>query len=186
MLEAACCQISAWAKDPATALLTVAVNVSARQFRQADFVEQVLAALDRASADPNKLKLEITESMLVDNLEETIEIMMRLKKHGVQFSMDDFGTGYSSLAYLKRLPLDQLKIDRAFIRDMLSNLASDAIVQAIVSLSQAMHLSLLAEGVETEQQRARLNDLGCHAYQGYLFSPPVPADRFPSLLEATR
>ncbi len=186
VLEAACGQIAAWAKKPATAQLTLAVNVSARQFRQADFVEQVLEALGRTEADPRKLKLEITESMLVDNLEETIEIMTRLKKRGVQFSLDDFGTGYSSLAYLKRLPLDQLKIDRAFVRDMLADAASSAIAQAIVSLSRAMHLSLLAEGVETEEQRASLDDLGCHAYQGYLFSPPVPVERFLSLLQAAR
>lgn len=185
-LEAACAQIAAWAEKPATAYLTMAVNVSPLQFRQANFEEQVLAALERVGADPNRLKLEITESMLVDNLEETIEIMTRLKEHGVQFSLDDFGTGYSSLAYLKRLPLDQLKIDRAFVRDMLADAASNAIARAIVSLSQAMHLSLLAEGVETEAQRASLDDLGCHAYQGFLFSPPVPAERFLSLLESAR
>ncbi|MGC2639153.1 MAG: EAL domain-containing protein [Acidobacteriaceae bacterium] len=186
VLEAACAQIAAWAGNPATARLTVAVNVSARQFHQADFVKQVLTAVERARSDPKRLKLEITESMLVDNLDETIGIMMQLKEHGVQFSLDDFGTGYSSLAYLKRLPLDQLKIDRAFVRDMLADATSNAIAQAIVSLSRAMHLSLLAEGVETEEQRANLEILGCHAFQGYLFSPAVPAESFPSLLEATR
>jgi diguanylate cyclase (GGDEF)-like protein/PAS domain S-box-containing protein len=183
VLEEACYQIAGWAEEAATSGLTVAVNVSARQFRQTNFVERVLAALGRAGADARKLKLEITESMLVDNLEETIDIMTRLKEHGVQFSLDDFGTGYSSLTYLKRLPLDQLKIDRAFVRDMLTDPASNAIAEAIVSLSHAMHLSLLAEGVETEEQRASLDDLGCHAYQGYLFSPPVTAERFRSLLE---
>ena len=182
VLEQACAQIAAWSRHPATADLTVAVNVSARQFRQMDFVEEVLAAVERAGADSTKLKLEITESLLVDDLEETIEIMTRLKQRGLQFSLDDFGTGYSSLAYLKRLPLDQLKIDRAFVRDMLADGASNAIAQAIVSLSRAMHLSLVAEGVETEEQRASLDDLGCHAYQGFLFSPPVPAEQFPSLL----
>jgi len=186
VLEEACQQIAAWAKGSATAQLTVAVNVSARQFRQANFVEQILSAVRQSGADPRKLKLEITESMLVDNLEETMAIMARLKGHGVQFALDDFGTGYSSLAYLKRLPLDQLKIDRAFVRDMLADAASDAIACAIVSLSQAMHLSVLAEGVETEEQRARLDGLGCHAYQGYLFSPPVPAERIPSILEENR
>lgn len=186
VLTAACAQIKAWAEVPATAQLTMAVNVSARQFRQASFVEQVLTALEQAGADPRKLKLEITESMLVDNLEETIEIMTRLKRKGVQFSLDDFGTGYSSLAYLKRLPLDQLKIDRAFVRDILTDPASNAIAQAIVSLSRAMHLSLLAEGVETEEQRASLGNLGCNAYQGFLFSPPVPAEWFPMLLTVER
>jgi diguanylate cyclase (GGDEF)-like protein/PAS domain S-box-containing protein len=183
VLDAACEQLAAWARQPALAGLTVAVNVSARQFRQADFVNHVLAAIAAAGADPRKLKLEITESVLVDNLEETIEIMTRLKEHGVQFSLDDFGTGYSSLAYLKRLPLDQLKIDRSFVRDMLTDAASHAIAHAIVSLSQAMGLSLLAEGVETEEQRASLDRLGCRAYQGYLYSPPVPAEQFLSLLE---
>ena len=183
-LEAACEQIASWAKVPALAGLTMAVNVSARQFRQADFVSQVLEALERTGAEPGKLKLEITESMLVDNLEETIEIMTSLKAHAVQFSLDDFGTGYSSLAYLKRLPLDQLKIDRAFVRDMLEDAASNAIAHAIVSLSRAMNLSLLAEGVETEEQRASLDHLGCDAYQGYLFSPPVPAEQFTALLDA--
>lgn len=182
VLDAACAQIASWATDAGMAHLTVAVNVSARQFRQDGFVEQVLAALEQSGADPNKLKLEITESMLVDDLEETIRIMTRLKAHGVQFSLDDFGTGYSSLAYLKRLPLDQLKIDRAFVRDMLSDTASNAIAQAIVSLSRAMHLSLLAEGVETEEQRANLDHLGCHSYQGFLFSPPLPPGQFCSLL----
>ena len=186
VLDAACVQLSEWAADASTAHLTVAVNVSARQFREENFVEQVLAALDRTGADPRKLKLEVTESMLVDNLEETIEIMTRLKDHGVQFSLDDFGTGYSSLAYLKRMPLDQLKIDRAFVSDMLEDATSQAIAQAIVSLSRAMCLSLLAEGVETEEQRVKLIELGCHAFQGYLFSPPVPAEQFPLLLKARR
>lgn len=186
VLEAACRQIAVWAEDPATAALSVAVNVSARQFRQSNFVGQVLAVLEQTGADPRRLKLEITESMLVEDLDDTIAIMTELKSHGVHFSLDDFGTGYSSLAYLKRLPLDQLKIDRAFVRDMLADATSSAIAQAIVSLSRAMSLSLLAEGVETEEQRSWLADLGCEAYQGYLFSPPVPAERFESLLAQTR
>jgi predicted signal transduction protein with EAL and GGDEF domain len=182
VLEAACRQIAAWAINPETSSLTVAVNVSARQFRQSNFVGQVLTVLEQTGADPKRLKLEITESMLVDNLDDTVAIMTELKSHGVRFSLDDFGTGYSSLAYLKRLPLDQLKIDRAFVRDMLADAASNAIAQAIVSLSRAMSLSLLAEGVETEEQRACLASLGCDAYQGYLFSPPVPREEFLSLL----
>jgi diguanylate cyclase (GGDEF)-like protein/PAS domain S-box-containing protein len=182
VLEEACRQIAVWGKNAATASLSVAVNVSARQFRQSDFVAQVLTVLEQTGADPRRLKLEITESLLVENLDETIAIMTELKSHGVEFSLDDFGTGYSSLAYLKRLPLDQLKIDRAFVRDMLADAASSAIAQAIVSLSRAMSLSLLAEGVETEEQRVRLAGLGCEAYQGYLFSPPVPPERFELLL----
>lgn len=183
VLEAACAQIAAWAGDPALARLTLAVNVSPRQFRQTDFVDQVLAALEQAAAPATRLKLEITESVLVDNLEETVRIMSRLKQHGVRFSLDDFGTGYSSLAYLKRLPLDELKIDRAFVRDMLSDPASRAIAQAIVSLSRAMGLSLVAEGVETRRQQALLDDLRCPAWQGNLFSPPVPAEQLVCLLQ---
>ena len=185
VLEAACRQGAAWAKRPDAPPLSVAVNVSARQFRQADFVRQVLTALSCTGIDPGLLKLEITESMLLDNLEETVASMHDLKSHGVRFSLDDFGTGYSSLAYLKRLPLDQLKIDRAFVRDMLADPTSSAIARTIVSLSQAMDLSLLAEGVETEEQRASLASLGCHAWQGYLFSPPVPADQFQQFLSET-
>jgi len=182
VLEAACRQIALWATRTGAAPVTVAVNVSARQFREADFVQSVLGALKESGADPRRLKLEITESMLLDNLEETIAIMTELKSHGITFSLDDFGTGYSSLAYLKRLPLDQLKIDRAFVRDMLENATSSAIAQAIVSLSRAMDLSLMAEGVETEEQRACLARLGCYSFQGYLFSPPVPAAEFELLL----
>ncbi|HEY3704730.1 MAG TPA: EAL domain-containing protein [Terracidiphilus sp.] len=185
-LRTASGQIAAWAKHPETSELTLAVNVSPRQFREADFVDQVLSALEEAGADPSRLQLEITESMLVDDLDKTIEIMKRLRAKGVQFALDDFGTGYSSLAYLKRLPLDQLKIDRAFVRDILVDASSSAIAGAIVSLSRAMNMSLLAEGVETEEQRATLDDLGCDAYQGFLFSPPVPPSDFLSLVFAGR
>ena len=184
VLEAACSQLAAWAAHPRASALSIAVNVSARQFRQTDFVDQALAALASSGADPRLLKLEITESMLVDNFEQTAAIMTALKARGVQFSLDDFGTGYSSLSYLKRLPLDQLKIDRSFVRDMLTDPVNSAITRAIVSLSRAMDLSLLAEGVETEEQRACLDLLGCHAYQGYLFSPPVPLEKFQLLLAA--
>ena len=183
VLESACAQLAAWAGCPGFPAVSIAVNVSARQFRQPDFVDQVLAVLRRTGADPRRLKLEITESMLLDDIEETIAVMSRLKAHGVQFSLDDFGTGYSSLAYLKRLPLDQLKIDRAFVRDLLQDDTSSAIAQTIISLSGAMRLSLLAEGVETEEQRSWLARFGCHAFQGYLFSPPIPPENFQSLLE---
>jgi EAL domain-containing protein (putative c-di-GMP-specific phosphodiesterase class I) len=182
VLESACRQLATWARSAELSSLSIAVNVSARQFRQADFVQQVLTTLRNTAADPRLLKLEITESMLLDNLEDTIDIMRALKSHGVQFSLDDFGTGYSSLTYLKRLPLDQLKIDRSFVRDMVSDPTSGAIAQAIVSLSRAMDVSLLAEGVETEEQRDCLDRLGCYAYQGFLFSPPVAPEIFQSWL----
>jgi predicted signal transduction protein with EAL and GGDEF domain len=178
VLETACLQIAAWSALPETSHLTVAVNISAREFRQTDFVEQVLEVVERTGADPTKLKLELTESMLVDNMEDVIDKMARLKAEGLRFSLDDFGTGYSSLSYLKRLPLDQLKIDRAFVRDMLVDTASGAIAQTIVSLCRAMGLSVIAEGVESEEQREFLAGHGCQSYQGYLYSRPLPLNQF--------
>jgi diguanylate cyclase (GGDEF)-like protein/PAS domain S-box-containing protein len=182
VLEAACAQIASWAGRVETAHLVLAVNISAVQFHQQEFTEQVLATLKRSGANPRNLKLELTESMLVDNFEEVIHKMTELKSHGLSFSLDDFGTGYSSLAYLKRLPLDQLKIDRVFVRDMLMDASSGAIAQAILSLGRAMNLSVVAEGVETEEQRSFLADLGCHCFQGFLFSPPLPIDEFEQFL----
>jgi diguanylate cyclase (GGDEF)-like protein/PAS domain S-box-containing protein len=182
VLEAACAQIASWAGRKETAHLEVSVNISALQFRQPGFVETVLTALDRAGANPKILKLELTESILVENLEEVIAKMTELKAHGLSFSLDDFGTGYSSLAYLKRLPLDQLKIDRAFVRDMLVDATSGAIAQTIISLGRAMGLSVIAEGVENEEQRGFLAGLGCHSFQGYLFSRPLPLEEFEALL----
>jgi diguanylate cyclase (GGDEF)-like protein/PAS domain S-box-containing protein len=183
VLEAACRQIAAWSRQKETAQITVAVNISARQLRQQDFVEHVLGALYRTGANPKNLDLELTESMLVENFEEVIAKMTILKSHGLRFSLDDFGTGYSSLSYLKRLPLDQLKIDRGFVHDMLTDVTSGAIAQTVISLSKAMGLSVIAEGVETEQQRAFLANLGCHAFQGYLFSRPLPLHEFELLLQ---
>jgi EAL domain-containing protein (putative c-di-GMP-specific phosphodiesterase class I) len=158
------------------------VNISALQFRQPGFVATVLSALERSGANPKNLKLELTESMLVENIEEVIAKMTELKKHGVSFALDDFGTGYSSLAYLKRLPLGLLKIDRAFVRDMLVDVTSGAIAQTIISLGRAMGLSVIAEGVESEEQRGFLAGLGCHTFQGFLFSPPLPLEQFEALL----
>jgi diguanylate cyclase (GGDEF)-like protein/PAS domain S-box-containing protein len=183
-LEAACVQIASWAGREETAALEVAVNISAMQFRQPEFVELVLAVLDRTGAHPEKLNLELTESMLVENIEDVLAKMTELKSHGLRFSLDDFGTGYSSLAYLKRLPLDQLKIDRVFVRDMLVDASSGAIAQTILSLGRAMGLSVVAEGVETEEQRRFLVDLGCHCFQGYLFSHPLPLAEFETFRQA--
>jgi diguanylate cyclase (GGDEF)-like protein len=182
VLETACMQIAAWAHSDEMAHLTIAVNISARQLRQSDFVNRVLNILHRTGANPKNLKLELTESMLVDNIEDVIGKMKRFKAHGIGFSLDDFGTGYSSLSYLKRLPLDQLKIDCSFVRDILEDTSSRAIAQSIISLSQAMSLSVIAEGVETEEQRECLVQLGCHSFQGYLFSRPVPVEEFETLL----
>jgi diguanylate cyclase (GGDEF)-like protein len=182
VLNAACRQIAAWAGREETARLMVAVNISARQFRQPDFVERVLTAIENAGANPENLTLELTESMLVDNVEEVIAKMTELKGHGLKFSLDDFGTGYSSLSYLKRLPLDELKIDRSFVRDALMDASGGAIVQAIISLGRAMGMPVVAEGVETEEQREFLAGRGCHAFQGYLFSRPLPVEEFEALL----
>jgi diguanylate cyclase (GGDEF)-like protein/PAS domain S-box-containing protein len=182
VLELACAQAAQWADRSGESPIPIAVNVSARQFRQADFVKHVLTTLDRFGVDPKNLKLEITESMLLDNLEETVAIMETLKSHGLQFSLDDFGTGYSSLAYLKRLPLDQLKIDRSFVRDIRANAANGAVAHAIISLARALGLPVIAEGVETDEQRELLAHLGCSCFQGFLFSKAVPPVDFEALL----
>ncbi len=182
VLESACRQIATWAKQRRTEHLTVAVNISARQLREPDFVNQVLAALERAGADPTRLKLELTESMLVENIESVIVKMTEIKANGIGLSLDDFGTGYSSLSYLKRLPLDQLKIDRSFVRDIVEDLSSRAIAQSVISLGQVMNRSVIAEGVETEQQLDCLTGLGCHAFQGFLFGTPLPLEDFELLI----
>jgi diguanylate cyclase (GGDEF)-like protein/PAS domain S-box-containing protein len=178
VMETACLQLSQWAGQASMSHFTVAVNVSAREFRQSDFVDRVLAALERTGANPKRLKLELTESMLVDDIEGVIGKMSALKRRGVGFSLDDFGTGYSSLAYLKRLPLDQLKIDQSFVRDILLDANDAAIAKMVIALAKSMGLAVIAEGVETEAQCAFLADLGCHAYQGYLFSKPLPLLEF--------
>jgi diguanylate cyclase (GGDEF)-like protein len=183
VLDTACTQLKAWQQDALTRDLVLAVNVSAKQFRQADFVAQVQAAVQRHAINPMRLKLELTESMLLDNIEDTIATMNALKKIGVQFSLDDFGTGYSSLQYLKRLPLDQLKIDQSFVRDIGTDSSDKAIVSTIIAMAQSLNLEVIAEGVETEEQRQFLLDEGCTHYQGYLFSKPVPIEQFEALLK---
>ena len=185
VLQAACKRLAAWAQRPALAALTLAVNVSARQFHQQDFVAQVLAALARSGANGHLLKLEITESLLLEDLEDTIGKMVQLKGYGVGFSLDDFGTGYSSLAYLKRLPLDQLKIDQSFVRDVLTDPNDAAIARTVVALGTSLGLRVIAEGVETEAQRAFLERHQCHAWQGYLLSAPVPVAEFEELVVRT-
>jgi diguanylate cyclase (GGDEF)-like protein/PAS domain S-box-containing protein len=178
VLETACTQLALWAGWPEMAHLTVAVNVSTRQFRHPDFVDQVLAVLGKTGANPHRLKLELTESLLVENVQEVIAKMVALKSRGVGFSLDDFGTGYSSLSYLKRLPLDQLKIDQSFVSDVLTDPNDAAIAKTIIALAQSLGLGVIAEGVETEGQRNFLADHGCDAYQGYLFSRPLPLEAF--------
>ena len=174
VLETACTQLAAWAVNPDMAHLTMAVNVSAGQFRQTNFVDNVLATLARTRANPKRLKLELTESMLVDDVQAIIAKMEVLKMSGISFSLDDFGTGYSSLAYLKRLPLNQLKIDQGFVRNIVTDPNDATIAKMIVVLAESMGLSVIAEGVELQAQADFLAHLGCHAYQGYLFDKPLP------------
>ena len=178
VLKTACTQLVAWAGDARLRHLSLAVNVSARQFRQQDFSEHVLGLVAGMGVHAQRLKLELTESLLVNDVEDTIAKMTVLKQHGVGFSLDDFGTGYSSLSYLKRLPLDQLKIDQSFVRDLLTDPNDAAIARTVIALGHSLGLAVIAEGVETEPQRAFLASQGCDAYQGYLFSRPLPAPDF--------
>ncbi len=181
VLETACTQLSLWAHRPDRAHLTIAVNVSARQFHQDNFVDQVMAVLKSTGANPQRLKLELTESLLVLNVDTIIEKMLALKALGVTFSLDDFGTGYSSLSYLKRLPLDQLKIDQSFVRDILIDSDDATIAKMIIELAGSLGLEVIAEGVETQGQRDFLAAQGCRVYQGYLFSRPLPLAGFEAL-----
>jgi diguanylate cyclase (GGDEF)-like protein/PAS domain S-box-containing protein len=183
VLETACAQLAQWARLPTRSHLRVSVNVSAHQFQQRDFVSQVLGVLARTGAPPQRLKLELTESMLVANVDDTIRKMRELKAHGVGFSLDDFGTGFSSLTYLKRLPLDQLKIDQSFVRDVLHDANDAAIARTIVALAHSLGLDVVAEGVETQAQRDFLQSVGCGLFQGYLFARPQPVDRFEAWLQ---
>ncbi|MBT9494074.1 MAG: EAL domain-containing protein [Paucibacter sp.] len=182
VLETACLQLASWAGQPQMADLSLAVNVSAKQFHQDGFVELVLALLARSGARPERLKLELTEGVLITNVECVTAKMHALKAAGVGFSLDDFGTGYSSLAYLKRLPLDQLKIDQGFVRDILDDANDAAIARMVVMLADSLGLAVIAEGVETEAQRDFLRAQGCPAYQGYFFSRPLPLEAFEKLL----
>ena len=186
VLETACAQLAVWAVRPEIAHFTVAVNVSARQLHHPDFVDQVLAVLDKTGANPQRLKLELTESLLVDDVEDVIVKMTALKEKGVSFSLDDFGTGYSSLSYLKRLPLDQLKIDQSFVRDILTDTNDSAIAKMVVALAESMGLAVIAEGVEIDAQKDFLAHNGCNAYQGYLFSHPLPIAEFEAFVKRHR
>jgi predicted signal transduction protein with EAL and GGDEF domain len=184
MLQTACRQLASWAADPATERLTLAINVSALQLRQKHFVEEICRIIEQTGANPHRLKIELTESTLVSNIEDVIAKMEKLKAIGIGFSLDDFGTGYSSLSYLKRLPLDQLKIDRSFVKDVLTDSNDAAIAQMIIALSKSLGLSVIAEGVETEEQYAYLAQYGQLSYQGYFFGRPLPAEDFEQLARA--
>ncbi|MCD2173936.1 putative bifunctional diguanylate cyclase/phosphodiesterase [Rhizobium sp. C4] len=182
VLRAACAQLAIWEARPETEHLTMAVNVSASQFRQPDFVQSVAEIVRLSGVNASRLKLELTESMFVDNVEATTEKMNALKAIGIVWSLDDFGTGYSSLSVLHRFPLGQIKIDKAFVHDMLTNKSNMVVTEAIIDLGDKLDLQVIAEGVETVEQLNRLREAGCRLYQGYLFSPPVDVEAFGKLL----
>lgn len=181
VLVEACRQLQLWSRAPDMRHLQLAVNVSARQFRQPDFVEQVRQVLDETGADPRLLKLELTESLVLVSIEDTLAKMQAIRALGVRFAIDDFGTGQSSLAYLTRLSLDQLKIDQAFVAGMLHSHTDGVVVQTMVGMAHSLGLDVIAEGVETEAQLSFLRSIGCGCYQGYLFGRPVPIERFTTL-----
>ena len=180
VMETALRQQARWRQDPQFARLSLAINVSARQFLQDDFVAQVLALVRQTGANPAQIKLELTESLLLDNVDSVIATMRALKAHGLGFSLDDFGTGYSSLSYLKRLPLDQIKIDQGFVRDVLLDASDAAIARSIIALAGSLGLSVIAEGVETTAHHQFLLAHGCQAFQGYLFGRPLTLEDFES------
>jgi len=182
VLETACRQLAAWGKNELTRELSIAVNVSAQQFRLVDFVDRVMAVLRTFDVDASRLKLELTEGVVLNDVTDVVAKMYALKSLGVRLSMDDFGTGYSSLAYLKQLPLDQLKIDQSFVRDITTDPNDAVMVQTIIDMAHNFRLDVIAEGVETEGQLAFLKQHGCRAFQGYLFSKPIPIEQFEALL----
>ncbi|ACB35722.1 response regulator receiver modulated diguanylate cyclase/phosphodiesterase with PAS/PAC sensor(s) [Leptothrix cholodnii SP-6] len=186
LLEQVCEQLCAWERDADLDDLTVALNISARELHEPDFVDFVLATLARTGAPVRRLKLELTESALVGDVDDIAARMHRLRDHGVGFSLDDFGTGFSSLSYLKRLPFDQLKIDRSFVRDILEDTVDARLSRAIVALAASLGLSVVAEGVELAAQGDMLREFGCRQFQGFLYGVPMPAAEFSSVLRAAR
>jgi EAL domain-containing protein (putative c-di-GMP-specific phosphodiesterase class I) len=183
VLETACQQLALWRKREQTRGLILAVNVSAQQFKRHDFLDTVTTMVNIHNVDPNLLKLELTETVVLSDVADVITKMHALKALGVRLSLDDFGTGYSSLSYLKLLPLDQIKIDQSFVRDMTTDPNDAVMVQTIINLAQNFRMNVIAEGVETEAQLSLLKQNGCMAYQGYLFSKPVPIEEFEALLK---
>lgn len=183
VIETACSQLKTWQQNAKTRDLTLSVNVSAKQFHQAEFVTHLKDVIKRHAINPLQLKIELTESFLLENIDETIAIMTALNKIGIQFSLDDFGTGYSCLQYLKRLPLVQLKIDQSFVRDLVADSSDRAIVRTIICMAKSLDLNVIAEGVETEEQLQLLLNKGCEHFQGYLFSQPIPISQLNELLE---
>lgn len=182
VIRSACAQLAVWQEHPSTASWVLAVNVSATQFAQPDFVDRVLDRVREAGVDPARLKFELTEGMLADDLVDMAAKMKQLKSLGIGLSLDDFGTGFSSLSYLRSLPLDQLKIDQSFVRNILGSSGDRAIAQTVIALGHTLGLMVIAEGVETAEQQHCLAAMGCDAFQGYLFSPPVPAAQLETMV----
>lgn len=181
VLETACTQLALWQAKPGMDVLSISVNISARQFYQPNFVDHVLGCLLRHDVKPGRLKIEITESVILSDQAETVARMATLKSHGVKFSLDDFGTGYASLSYLKSMPFDQIKIDQSFVRDLTSLSSSEVIVKAILGLGVSLGLEVVAEGVETQEQASFLKENGCKAFQGYLYGRPMPIEDWPDV-----
>ena len=183
VLDTACKQLKAWQDDEYTKHLKLSVNVSAKQFHEKTFAPQVQAIVQRYNINPGLLKLEPTESILQEDIEETVAVMNALRAIGIHFALDDFGTGFSSLQYLKLLPLDQLKIDQSFVRDLATDYNDIAIVRTIIAMAQSLGLDIIAEGVETAVQEQLLKFNGCNQYQGYLFGRPLPVEEFEASLQ---
>lgn len=184
VLENACSQIALWSKDKKTSKLVIAVNISAQQFIQPDFVETIANLLKKHKIEPSRLKLELTESVLIEDVKSVVSKMNALRDTlGVSLSLDDFGTGYSSLSYLKQLPLDQVKIDQSFVRDMTTDASDAMMVKNIIDMAHNFGLNVIAEGVETEDQLNLLKKHGCKSYQGYLFSKPIPIEQLEEVLQ---
>jgi len=183
-LTSACHQLAVWAQSDSTAHLTLSVNISVKQFQSHDFVQHIIKLINETKIDARKLQLEITESIFANDLEGILLKMSQLKAHGVMLSLDDFGTDYSSLSYVKNLPLDELKIDKSFVKDVLSNVSAATITKMIISLAHELNIGIIAEGVETTEQRQFLIANGCHNFQGYLYSTPLPIHEFNAFVHA--
>jgi len=182
VIDAACAQLKQWEGNELTRTLSLSVNISAKEFRAENFVEKLKMTIRHHAINPSKLRFELTEGMLISDINGAIETMNKLSELGIYFELDDFGTGYSSLQYLKRLPVYQLKIDRTFVRDVVESVNEQGIVRAIIAMAEALQIRVLAEGVETKAQRQHLADIGCNYFQGYLFGKPVPIDQFEAAL----
>ena len=186
VLREACQILAQWAKLPEMQNLTLSVNISPRQFRHMQFIDYIDSCLKELDVNPNHLELEITESLLIEDIDQTIERMNALRQRGLRFALDDFGTGYASLSYLKLLPLNKLKIDQSFVRDVLTDPNDEAIVSTIIALGQSLDLAVIAEGVETEEQAVLLEKFGCHVYQGYHFGRPAPVAEWQQIISEKR